>query len=245
MEDAYFTSFPIKEQRAHYALIRRAAAQGGSAAYAEIAPSGTVTEVIVAAEDRQGLFADLAGCLAGMGANVVGARVYTSKAGQALDVFHVQAVRGGPFAADNDLMLLKLADALERAANGAGPVFEPIRTIDGGRTAAFAVPATVSVDNDASEAATVMEVSGRDRPGLLEALARTLSDAGLQLLSAHVDGYGERAVDAFYVCTQKSQKLTDPKRIAALKGALTAVLQAEDASPPRRRLERARASAAR
>ena len=59
------------------------------------------------------------------------------------------------------------------------------------------------------------------------------------------DGYGERAVDAFYVCEEAGSKLTDPKRTAAVKTALTAVLQADDAAPPRRRLERARASAAR
>ena len=246
MEDAYFTSFSLHEQCAHYALIQRGAAQeGGSAAHTQIAPSRNVTEVIVAAADRRGLFADLAGCLAGMGANVVGARVYTSRAGQALDVFHVQAVRGGPFGAENPQMLARLADALEGAASGSGQVFEPTRTIDSSRTAAFSVPTTVSVDNDASETATVMEVSGRDRPGLLEALARTLAEARLHLLSAHIDGYGERAVDAFYICEETGAKLTDAKRTAALKAALTAVLQADDAPPSRRKLERARASAAR
>ncbi len=245
MEDAYFTNFSLAEQKAHYGLIRRAAADGGSAAFAEVAGARNVTEVTVAAADRRGLFADLAGCLAGVGANVVGARVYTSRAGQALDVFHVQDRDGGPFGADNALVLLKLAGGLEGSARGGGPVFQPSRTFDTGRTAAFSIPATVSVDNDASASATVMEVSGRDRPGLLEALARTLADARLQLLSAHVDGYGERAVDAFYVCDEGAAKLTDPKRIAALKAALTAVLQAEDGSKPKRRLERARASAAR
>jgi [protein-PII] uridylyltransferase len=245
MENAYFTSFTGEEQRGHYSLVRRAAEKGGSAAYAEISAARNVTEVAVAAKDRRGLFADLAGCLAGMGANVVGARVYTSRGGEALDVFHVQDIAGGPFGCDSPLVLLKLAGALEGAASGGGPAFEPRRTFDLGRAAAFTVPATVSVDNDASEAATVVEVSGRDRPGLLEALARTLAGARLQLLSAHVDGYGERAVDAFYVCDEEAGKLNDPKRIAALKTALTAVLQAEDPSAPKRRLERARASAAR
>jgi len=60
-----------------------------------------------------------------------------------------------------------------------------------------------------------------------------------------VDGYGERAVDAFYVCSERGQKLVDPKRIAALKTALLAVLQAEEAAPPKRRLARAQASVAR
>jgi len=47
------------------------------------------------------------------------------------------------------------------------------------------------------------------------------------------------------VCDDAGAKLIDPKGIAALKTALVAVLQAEDAAPPKRRLERARASIAR
>jgi [protein-PII] uridylyltransferase len=245
MEDAYFNSFTTAEQQAHHALVRRALEQGGSAAFAEADATRNVTEVVVAAGDRRGLFADLAACFAGMGCNVVGARVYTSRDGEALDVFHVQDSGGGPFGRDNPLVLLKLAGALEAAARGARPAYETARGFDLGRAAAFTVPANVSVDNEASAVATVVEVSGRDRPGLLEALARTLAASQLSILSAHVDGYGERAVDAFYVSGDDGAKLVDPKRIAALKLALVAVLQAEDASPPRRRLERARASAAR
>jgi len=245
MEDAYFNSFPLAEQQAHHALVRRATGLGGSAALAEANPVRNVTEVVVAARDRRGLFADLAACFAAMGCNVVGARVYTSRDGEALDVFHVQDSGGGPFGRDNPLVLLKLAGALEAAARGVKPTYETTRPFDLGRAAAFTVPANVSVDNEASGAATVVEVSGRDRTGLLEALARTLADARLSILSAHVDGYGERAVDAFYVSGEDGGKLIDPKRIAALKIALVAVLQAEDASPPKRRLERARASAAR
>jgi [protein-PII] uridylyltransferase len=101
------------------------------------------------------------------------------------------------------------------------------------------------LDNDASEEATVVEASGRDRPGLLEGLARAVADAGLSITSAHIDGYGERAVDAFYVQTPGGGKLTDAKRATALKSALMDVLEAEDsgqAARGRPRLERARAS---
>jgi [protein-PII] uridylyltransferase len=244
MEDAYFNSFSTAEQEAHYALIRRAA-EAGSAAHVHVDEARNVTEAAVAAGDRRGLFADLAGCLAAMGANVVGARVYTSKAGQALDAFQLQDGAGRPFARDNPAALQKLSGALEAAARGEAAGLEARRPLDGARTAAFAVPAAVSVDNEASETATVLDVSGPDRPGLLEALARTLANARLQVLSAHVDGYGERAVDAFYVCDEEGRKLSDARRIAALKTALAAALQTEDLPPPRRRLERARASAAR
>jgi [protein-PII] uridylyltransferase len=244
MEDAYFTSFTLDEQRAHFSLVQRAEETGGSAAFAHVKADRNVTEVVITARDRRGLFADLAAGLSAMGANVVGARVYTSRAATALDIFHVQDVAGGPFGADSPMVLAKLAQALERAARGEAAAPELGGRFDHDRAAAFRVPSIVTLDNEASAVASVVEVSGRDRRGLLEALARVLADDRLQLQSAHVDGYGERAVDAFYVCDEGGAKLTDPRRISSLKGALTAVLQAEGA-PPRRRLERARASAGR
>jgi len=104
----------------------------------------------------------------------------------------------------------------------------------------------VTVDNDASDEASVIEVSGRDRPGLLGALAGALTEAGLSIQSAHVDNYGERAVDAFYCHESPGGKLTDPRRIAALKSVLTEVLDDPGGvSAARPRLQRARASVAR
>ena len=100
------------------------------------------------------------------------------------------------------------------------------------------------IDNEASEAATVVEASGRDRPGLLEALARTLSGAGLSIQSAHAETYGERAVDAFYVTQGAGGKLVDAEAKAKLKTALTRVLTPAETAPAPR-LSRAAASARR
>jgi [protein-PII] uridylyltransferase len=102
------------------------------------------------------------------------------------------------------------------------------------------------LDNDASETSTGVEASGRDRRGLLEALARTISDAGLSILSAHIDGYGERAVDAFYVVDAQGRKLTDSREMAQLKSALLEALDDIEPAPKvRANLQRARASVAR
>jgi [protein-PII] uridylyltransferase len=181
------------------------------------------------------------------GANIVGARVFTSRLGQALDVFFVQDVSGGPVGAENPRSLDRLVAALEAAGRGEVPKGEGRKPADFGRAAAFSITPTVMLDNDASEVSTVVEASARDRPGLLVALARCISDAGLSILSAHIDGYGERAVDAFYVVDAKGRKLTDAKRMAALKSALETVIDEGEASAPRSRsnLQKARASVAR
>src|SRR5207237_7648135 len=122
------------------------------------------------------------------------------------------------------------------AGRGEPVAQERARPIDLGRAAAFSIAATVALDNDTAEDATVVEASGRDRPGLLAALARTLADAGLSIQSAHIDNYGERAVDAFYVTGPNGAKLSDARKGNALKTALLAALTETDAeAPPGRR----------
>ena len=249
MEDAYFSAFSDAEVLAHAALSRRAGPKDekrGAAAEGRVRADRDAAEVVVAATDRQRLFVDLAAAIVGAGANVVGARVFTSNSGQALDVFYVQDAAGQPYGADNPRSLTRLIESLEAAARGESAPAEPRRPTDLGRAAAFSIEPAVMLDNDASETSTVVEASGRDRPGLLAALARTIADAGLSILSAHIDGYGERAVDAFYVTGPDGRKLEDTRKGNALKTALLAVLNDVGADDARRaNLQRARASVAR
>ena len=247
MEDAYFNGFELGEQRVHAALARRARDGDGAAAQARIRDDRNAAEVTVIARDRRGLFADLASVVSSFGANVVGARAFTAKGAEALDVFFVQDAAGGAFGCDSPRTLDRLVEALESAARGEVRTAEPARAPDLGRAAAFAITPTVTVDNDASEDASVIEVSGRDRGGLLGALAHTLTDAGLSIQSAHVDNYGERAVDVFYVVGEDGLKLAEPRRLQGLKTALTEVLDQEPGDPigGRLRLPKARASVAR
>jgi [protein-PII] uridylyltransferase len=247
MEDAYFTAFSTEEVLAHARLAAKAEAEGGAAAEGRIRADRTAAEVVVAAADRPRLFVDLAAAITGAGANVVGARVFTSRTGEALDVFYVQDVTGEAYGAQDPRALDRLVQALEAAARGEAVPHEPRRAGDLGRSAAFDITPTVTFDNDASETATVVETSGRDRPGLLAALAKRLADAGLSIVSAHIDGYGERAVDAFYVVGPEG-KITDARRRTAVRNALMAALaepEAEAANGRRANLQRARASVAR
>ena len=253
MEDAYFTGFTARG--AGDALRpdpAGAAAQGGAAAAgARSRADRNAAEIAIAATRPA------AACsptwprvIAGFGANVVGAQVYTSRAGQALDVFYVQDVTGAPFGGRTTRARSTAWPPRWRPPPAARPPdFEPrARGRPRPRRRLHHRRRRWRVDNDASEAATVVEVSGRDRPGLLEALARTLADAGLSIQSAHIDGYGERAVDAFYVTEPDGAKLTDPKQIAALKaGADRRCWPTPTTTPasPRLKLERARASVAR
>ena len=245
MEDAYFIGFTPPEQLAHAALDRRAKVDG-AAALAEVRADRNAAEVTITTADRPGLFADLAEVLSGLGANVAGARAYTTRGGRVLDVFYLQDHAGEAFGAESPKALDRVARTLEAAAKGEALPIERGGPTDLGRAAAFTIMPTVTVDNDASDEASVIEVSGRDRPGLLGALAGALTEAGLSIQSAHIDNYGERAVDAFYCHESPGGKLTDPRRIAGLKAVLIEVLDdVGGVSAARPRLQRARASVAR
>jgi len=67
---------------------------------------------------------------------------------------------------------------------------------------------------------SIIEIEGRDRPGLLYDIASCLQDLGLDLFSAHIEVVGEKAVDAFYVKGDILDK-AEQKRIAK---AIRAVL---------------------
>src|SRR5206468_2595223 len=157
MEDAYFSAFSEAEVLAHAALSRRAGDNGGAAAEGKIRADRTAAEVAVAATDRPRLFVDLAEAITGAGANIVGARVFTSRTGQALDVFNVQDVTGEPYGAQDPRALERLIAALEAAARGEPVPREPPRPVDLGRSAAFDITPTVTFDNAASETAPMVQ----------------------------------------------------------------------------------------
>ncbi len=247
MEDAYFTAFSDEEVLAHAGLARQAQ-ETGAAALGRNRADLNAAELSVAATDRPRLFADLAQALNAAGANVLGARVFTSRRGEALDVFFVQNSAGEAYGAENPRALERLISVLEAAGRGEPILVEARLSGDLGRAAAFDITPTVMLDNDASESSTVVEASCRDRPGLLAALAKPIAEAGLIILSAHIDGYGERAVDAFYVVEADGQKLTDARKMSRLKSRLLEAIASDEVPAPSRaraKLQKARASRAR
>jgi [protein-PII] uridylyltransferase len=178
--------------------------------------------VIVAAPDRPGLFSSVAGALALNGMDVRAANV-SGEDGVAVEVFTVEVARGTwPDTAKlrEDLTAV-LSDrlALGQRLSERERVY-PLR-----RGSAAHVPGSdVSVDNDASETATVLEVRAPDEIGLLHRITRTLFDAGLDVVSARVSTLGEMVVDAFYVRESGGSKVSDASRLSEITHLIEAEL---------------------
>jgi [protein-PII] uridylyltransferase len=92
------------------------------------------------------------------------------------------------------------------------------------RLRAVQIPPRVVIDNHASNTHTVIEVNGRDRPGLLHDVTAAISEQGLQIASAHITTYGVRAVDVFYVKDVFGLKVENERKLKALREALLAAL---------------------
>ena len=90
----------------------------------------------------------------------------------------------------------------------------------------FRVAPRVLIDNKASVGHTVIEVNGRDRLGFLHDITATLTALGLQIASAHVSTYGERAVDVFYVKDARGLKVEHEDRVEAIRAKLLAAIEA-------------------
>ena len=70
----------------------------------------------------------------------------------------------------------------------------------------------------------MIEVNGRDRPGLLFEVTRELTRLSLQVSSAKISTYGEKVVDVFYVKNLFGHKVDHPAKLAEIRATLEAVL---------------------
>jgi [protein-PII] uridylyltransferase len=231
----YWLSFDPETHARHARLVRDAEArQAPLTVDTQPLPARAVTEVTVYCADHAGLFSRISGALAVAGASIVDARIHTLTNGMALDTFWIQDAAGGTFDAPH--RLARLAVLIEQALSGRIRLGTEIRKMSkvllGRRMRAIHVPPRVVVDNYASNTHTVLEVNGRDRPGLLHDVTAAISDQGLQIASAHVTTYGVRAVDVFYVKDVFGLKVENERKLAALRDALLQALENPDEAAP-------------
>jgi [protein-PII] uridylyltransferase len=240
----YWLSFDPETHAHHARLVRDAQARGAPLTVdTQPLPARAVTEVTVYAADHAGLFSKIAGALAVAGASIVDARIHTMTNGMALDTFWIQDAAGGVF--DQPHRLARLSVLIEQALSGRLRLSTEIRkaskALIGRRMRAIHVPPRLVIDNHASNSFTVLEVNGRDRPGLLHDVTAAISEQGLQIASAHVTTYGVRAVDVFYVKDIFGLKVENERRLQQLREALLEALAnpedttTEPVTPPKRR----------
>jgi [protein-PII] uridylyltransferase len=231
---AYWLKVDLPHKIAHARFVRAAEAAGKTlATHAALDATRGVTELSVLAPDHPWLLSYLAGACATAGANIVDAQIYTTTDGMALDTIAI--TREFEREEDEARRAQRVAEAIEKALQGELRLPELVsrRSAPKGRLKAFAVEPEVTINNQWSNRYTVIEVSGLDRPGLLYELTASLSKLNLNIASAHVATFGERAVDVFYVTDLMGAKISAPTRNAAVKRALIGLFAGPHDEPHR------------
>jgi [protein-PII] uridylyltransferase len=182
-----------------------------------------VTELTILAPDHPWLLSIIAGACASAGANIVDAQIYTTTDGLALDTISIS--REYDRDEDEGRRATRIGETIEQALEGKVRLPDVVaKRANRSRSRPFTVEPEVAINNQWSERYTVIEVSGLDRPGLLYQLTTTISKLNLNIASAHVATFGERARDVFYVTDLLGAQIAAPTRQAAIKRALVHLL---------------------
>jgi [protein-PII] uridylyltransferase len=200
----YLRTHSAEEIAEHVALEARSQARGVAV---DIRALESAWQLTVITGDRPGLFARMAGTLAGFGMNILHAEAFSNRRGQVLDTFvfadPTRTLELNPSEVDRlrttaERVMLGKLDVRELLRNRPKPKL-PSRK---GRT-----PAAVRFDDEASATATLIEIAAEDRPGLLYDLASAISASGGNIEVVLIDTQAHRAIDVFYV-TVGGKKLT-------------------------------------
>ena len=175
--------------------------------------------VTVAAPDRIGLLAHVAGVLSLNRLNVLAARV-TTVADRAVQQWTVRPNFGEPPSVE------QLSEDIRRAVEGTYDVAERLkqRDADYRRTPRLTYPQPLVVITNGTGTSTVVEVRAHDEPGLLYRLARAVAVADATIVGAKVSTLGADAVDVFFVTDANGQRLSD-ERASALRVTVLAALE--------------------
>ena len=222
--DAYWLGSSTEKQVKHAELISGAPPKSVVTSF-ETDAFTAITELSIYTPDHPRLLALITGACAAAGANIAGAQIFTTSDGMALDTILIQR----EFADEEDerRRAERIAELVRKALRGelwlkeaVAKAYKPQH-----RIRAFTVEPRVIIDNQSSNRFTVIEINGLDRIGLLYDLTEALYKLNLNIASAHVTTFGEKAVDVFYVTDLTGAKIENATRHKQIENALANILK--------------------
>jgi [protein-PII] uridylyltransferase len=225
--NAYFSSRDAHQHAIVARMLREGeATQQPFLTHFQHAPSMDYTELTVCSPDRKGLLADVAAAISCAGQNIINATVFTLKNGWGVQTWHIQTPSQHILDESSyPLLIHYISGMIEQSSYCMVPELQfqsrtPRDTFD--------IPPHIYIENHASNSHTIIEITAADRMGLLHTICRTLQLESLNISSAHINTYGEKAVDVFYVRDAYGMKIMHPKKIEQIIAKLTLAI-----APPR------------
>lgn len=214
LSHAYWRGFTITSLVRHARFFDSLASNSLDAGvHTRVHKPDDITELWVLARDRIGLFADLTGTIAACGAQIIGARLHTGANDRVMDVFYLQNTEGLAFGRVNNHPLENLRHRITKVISGESADIRVPPPKISRRAAAIPIsPAIRFIEKGVRDSQTIIEIEGRDRPGLLFGLANVLLQQDISVTSAHIEVVGNRAIDAFYVSGPEGRLTSTQKK---------------------------------
>lgn len=169
-----------------------------------------------------GIFAKLAGGLAGKGLQILDGQIVTREDGIVLDTFQVRDLdyEGEP----PDQRLADVAQTLQRVLEGVESVDRLVarsgRISTRGRSPLGRQPSEVQIDNETSDRFTIIDVFAEDQPGLLFVMTQAIFEQDCSIHAARISTREDQAADVFCITDRSGAKILDPERIERLRSAI-------------------------
>jgi len=233
LDEEYFLRHDAESLAWHAQVIAGAHATDLPLVATRYSPDLGGSEFLIYTPDRDDLFVIMTAGFDRLNLSIVDARIHTLRNGFALDTFVVLDHSAQPVS--DPRALAHLQKAMRDQLLNPQPGRDPHSTRLPRQLMHFPIETRVSFGPSPKGQLTIMEVTAQDRPGLLYQVALALKQCRVNLVTAKVATYGERAEDIFFVNSRDlHQPLTDKDQLNCLESEIVRRLgQATDAEKSR------------
>lgn len=207
MDDDYFIRHNAGSLAWHAQVIAGALVTDLPLVAVTLDPNVGGTEIMIYTTDREGQFSIITGAIDKCGLSVVDARVHPTRNGYVIVTFVVLDNEGKAISDKQELKLLQQKLHKELLTTLAAKPRPAVRLSR--QQKHFPVKTRINFAPSANGRQTIIEVSAQDRPGLLHQIALALLACHIQLVTARIATYGERAEDIFFVTDRNGEPIDD------------------------------------
>jgi len=193
---------------------------------------GGYSKFTVCTFDVPGLFSMITGVMSANGMNILGAQINTSSNGKILDVLQINSPQG--FVITDDARWNRVEENLRAVVQGTIRVgalvakrHRPTLLMEKAKPR---FPTVIDIDNEVSDAYTVIDIYTHDKVGLLYDITSTLTDLGLYIGVSKISTKIDQVADVFYVKDIFGQKITFDEKLGEIRRRLLDVIDGGSSS---------------
>jgi len=223
--DTYWITTSLEDQIRHAQILKD---KDSSDITLEIFGSkneeNNTTLITLIGPDYPNLLATLAGACLLLDANIVDAQIETTVDGIAIDTISVSRDFNDQ---DEDRRINKISQIIKDSLGGLlsldVELSKKSKNVQHEKT--FKVRNKINITNELSHNSTVVEVEARDKPGLLYQITNILKETNINIKSAHIVTFGERANDVFYITNLFGEKIFSEEKLNRIRDLILGSLK--------------------